>query len=590
MGKIFISYARRDLEMVDRIVRKIEDAGVNIWIDRAAIKPGNLWRTQIVEAIDTCDAFVLILSSNSAASDNVRKEIDLAQDSGRKIFVIRLNEVKLPAQFRYQLAGLQYVDLHLLGFDEAVKELIETLKEQSELIHTPLIRQVQLVFSKADLAKFGSTKTEKILPLISALTSTSQSQLKIANNSSGTNVYVDMPASAAFKLKTRALNRDDHLNQFGIKSLRLEGDKKYVNTSLGIFTRNATMGILQLLWMSLPSLFPSILGITGGKLILFTSTIAVTTVVSIVVFDAVNAVSNSTRTPDPGSDYPITETIQVTPFSTPTQAETQGLTNTSVRAINPTSTPMPNATITPGLTRTPLPIPSRTPAPIMASNHASSHTTPPTPSPVPIPTTTSTTPPNIPTPTDTPTPTNTPIPTDTLTPAPQTPVVGQNLIHNESFEADPRTSETLWFVDQRNTDSDADWSLENARTGNYSLSLSASRSPQQGWPGWFTTNTIPIADGYIYTFSVWEFTTDGAGAWMAAYLLDANGQWLLGISTPCNPSPILDNWQLLSLSFSTQDAPGTTQVRLGLQQCLTFTEGNITSLFYDDIFFGIALP
>lgn len=188
----------------------------------------------------------------------------------------------------------------------------------------------------------------------------------------------------------------------------------------------------------------------------------------------------------------------------------------------------------------------------------------------------------------TPIPPDTPTPTDT--PTPQTPVIGQNLIRNESFEEDPRSSETLWFIDQLNTDLFADWSAEQARTGSHALFLSASRSGQQGWPGWFTTSTIPIVDGYTYTFSAWEFTSDGAGAWLEVFLLDANGQFLLGLSTGCLSSPNLNSWQLIGLSFSTNDAPGAIQVRLGLQQCLTFTEGRVTSLFYDDIFFGVPVP
>ena len=117
MGHIFISYSRRDTEIVDYIVRKMEDAGINSWIDREDIKVGKTWRVQIVQAIDSCNAFVLMLSSNSAVSDNVRKEIDLAQGSGRPIFIMSLDAVKLPAEMLYQLVGLQHIDLQKSGVE-----------------------------------------------------------------------------------------------------------------------------------------------------------------------------------------------------------------------------------------------------------------------------------------------------------------------------------------------------------------------------------------------------------------------------------------------------------------------------------------
>jgi hypothetical protein len=100
MGRVFISYSRRDTETVDRVVDSMCNAGLEVWLDRHDIQAGNTWRVQIVQAIDTCDAFVLMLSPNSIASDNVRKEIDLAQDSGRTIFPVMLQPVKLPPEIR----------------------------------------------------------------------------------------------------------------------------------------------------------------------------------------------------------------------------------------------------------------------------------------------------------------------------------------------------------------------------------------------------------------------------------------------------------------------------------------------------------
>src|SRR5512134_2800917 len=99
----------------------MSQAGISVWIDRSDIKAGNTWRVQIVQAIDTCHAFVLMLSPHSAASDNVRREIDLSHDSERRIFAVMLDPVKpIPAEIRYQLAGLQFIDVQKLGVEKAV--------------------------------------------------------------------------------------------------------------------------------------------------------------------------------------------------------------------------------------------------------------------------------------------------------------------------------------------------------------------------------------------------------------------------------------------------------------------------------------
>ena len=299
MGQVFVSYSRRDLDIVNRLVEVMERAGLNIWIDREAIKAGKLWRTQIVQAIDTCDAFVLMLSSSAAASDNVRKEIDLAQDSGRNIFILNLDQVKIPRDMRYQLVGLQFIDLIALGFDPAIDQLIETIKAELKSTMVPAdplepeaplqpaeparsvepmgppVRQAELVIQGVDAAAFGPEMQAQLLDFISQLVKTPPSQLHIANVTAGSvHLFVDMPAQAAFELKALALNRDQRFRQFGIKALRLIGDRKYINIALGVLTATATIGLLQYLWLSIPSLFPSIFGVAAGKVILIASAVA----------------------------------------------------------------------------------------------------------------------------------------------------------------------------------------------------------------------------------------------------------------------------------------------------------------------------
>jgi len=284
MGHVFISYSRRDLDIINRLVEVMQRVGINIWIDREEIKAGKLWRTQIVQAIDTCDAFVLMLSSSSAASENVRKEIDLAQDSGRSIFILNLDQVKIPADMRYQLVGLQFIDLKLLGFDSAINQLIETLKTELKITIEPPVRRAELVIQGVDPTAFGPELQEQLLDFISKLVNTPQSQLHIASMAAGSlHLFIDMPAQAAFELKTLALNRDRRFKLFSIRALKLGGDKKYVNIALGILTTAATIGILQYLWMSIPSLLPSIFGATAGKVIVIASAIVLTTALGMVI-------------------------------------------------------------------------------------------------------------------------------------------------------------------------------------------------------------------------------------------------------------------------------------------------------------------
>ena len=72
---------------------------------------GDLWKRQIVEAISTCLAFVIVLSPNSIQSNNVRKELDLADSNGRRVIPVMISKTDIPSVMQYQLAGLQIIDL-----------------------------------------------------------------------------------------------------------------------------------------------------------------------------------------------------------------------------------------------------------------------------------------------------------------------------------------------------------------------------------------------------------------------------------------------------------------------------------------------
>jgi hypothetical protein len=362
MAQIFTSYSRRDTATVDMIVGEMTQAGINVWLDRADIKAGNAWRVQIVQAIDTCAAFVLMLSPNSAASDNVRKEIDLSQDSGRTIFAVMLEPVKLPAEIRYQLAGLQFIDAKMLGFDKAVSQLIEILKEhiaKLEPVEEPETRQAELVIQGIDLKAFSAEKQEQLLDFISKLTSADRSQLQIANMAAGSvHVFVEMPAMAAYELKTLALNRDKRFKQTGITSLRLDGDAKFVNTSLGKLTLAATISPFMALWLKMPALFSSMLGATAGKVLTIVLAAAVIAGAGIVVprtlapvlFPSPTATQIATRIPTltPAPSSTATQTQSFTPTATQTETATPLPTATASATASPTLTPVPTYAILQG--------------------------------------------------------------------------------------------------------------------------------------------------------------------------------------------------------------------------------------------------
>lgn len=127
MGHIFISYSRRDSEFVERLSVALERYGFPTWEDVKAIAGGDVWKAAISRAVRECDAFLIVLSPQSADSENVSKELAVATKHARRILPVMYQACKIPDQMDYDLAELQWADFVGPPFDEALEKLVRAL-------------------------------------------------------------------------------------------------------------------------------------------------------------------------------------------------------------------------------------------------------------------------------------------------------------------------------------------------------------------------------------------------------------------------------------------------------------------------------
>ena len=88
-GHVFISYSRRDGEYVARLAAFLRERDVPLWLDDQ-IDLGTRWTTVIQGQIETCAAFVLIMTPEAATSDWVTREIHYAQTLSKPIVPLLL--------------------------------------------------------------------------------------------------------------------------------------------------------------------------------------------------------------------------------------------------------------------------------------------------------------------------------------------------------------------------------------------------------------------------------------------------------------------------------------------------------------------
>ena len=122
-AQVFVSYSRSNGEVVYPLVAEVEAAGRDVWIDREELQAGTNWAGMIVRAIRDSDTFCLMCTAEAFQSDNVRREIYIADKYKRKLLPVRLDFAQMPEDFEYFLIDRQWLDLTATNPEERAVRL-----------------------------------------------------------------------------------------------------------------------------------------------------------------------------------------------------------------------------------------------------------------------------------------------------------------------------------------------------------------------------------------------------------------------------------------------------------------------------------
>lgn len=137
---VFISYIPEDADRVDRLLRALTAAGIQVWHDKAVLLPGQDRRQQIRQAI-TGDALIFIACFSKASLARVRsyqnEEFNVAIEEVRKrrpdqvwFIPVRFDECQIPdwdIGGGRTLRSLEYADLFSDRFDRDLARLIAVI-------------------------------------------------------------------------------------------------------------------------------------------------------------------------------------------------------------------------------------------------------------------------------------------------------------------------------------------------------------------------------------------------------------------------------------------------------------------------------
>lgn len=166
MSKAFMSYASEDAIFADLARLKLQNAGIDVWIDTGNLRAGEEWRNAIDEGITSSDVLVVVITPESCKSPYVTYEWAYALGCGIRVIPALLQD----AEFHPRLAVLQYLDFRDQRkgpWDTLCDEIANTRSqsdraEDSSFVKDMTVEQLQHLISGAvSLAAATSTSTGK---------------------------------------------------------------------------------------------------------------------------------------------------------------------------------------------------------------------------------------------------------------------------------------------------------------------------------------------------------------------------------------------------------------------------------------------
>lgn len=131
---IFIAYVEEDRAAAERLYQALARAGLDPWIDKKKLQPGQNWPRAIERAISVSDFFIACLSRRAvvkrgAFQSEMRWALDCARQTplGDIFFLpVRLEECTVPPVIQ---RSTQYLDL-FPDWKCGVQKLIKTIREE----------------------------------------------------------------------------------------------------------------------------------------------------------------------------------------------------------------------------------------------------------------------------------------------------------------------------------------------------------------------------------------------------------------------------------------------------------------------------
>lgn len=132
--QVFLSHHSSKVELVEHLSRYLEKNDINTWYAPRNIPSGADWPNEIESAICNCSAFVLLFCAMADSSQQVKRELALADKYKKPVFWIRIENVE-PNNLGYFLTATQWLNW-LDNRDETLEQLVRDIYSLGNQAHS----------------------------------------------------------------------------------------------------------------------------------------------------------------------------------------------------------------------------------------------------------------------------------------------------------------------------------------------------------------------------------------------------------------------------------------------------------------------
>ena len=247
--RVFLCHASDDKPAVMELYERLVRDGVDAWLDKEKLIPGQNWQIEIPKAVRNSDVVIVCLSSRSVNKEGfIQKEIRIALDVADEkpegtIFIIpaRLEGCNIPER----ISQIHWVDLFSdNGYERLLKALqmrantLRVLFEPFKLLSKSQSKGDLLgnssrnvfgenqriqIYLQGDFHSLTSERKSAVIVSLAGLLNTPPQSIEIFRISEGSIIFdLSMPRVAVEHLRLLLQSNDPQLHLLGVEKVKLE--------------------------------------------------------------------------------------------------------------------------------------------------------------------------------------------------------------------------------------------------------------------------------------------------------------------------------------------------------------------------------